>query len=100
MRIPAAEELKIGDLVRLWGSCCGTKDGKARTGRGSAEYGVVVKTARANGWQDCYVAFWGFGPPAVRDELGPAPYILRYHYTSLEKLTNSSPAKNYRKGPW
>lgn len=100
MRIPAAEELKVGDMVRLWGSVCGTKDGTARIGRGSAEYGVVVKTARGDGWQDCYVAFWGFAPHAVREELGPKPYILRYHATSLEKLTDSSLKKNYRKRPF
>jgi hypothetical protein len=57
MRIPAAEDLKVGDLVRHWERVGGTKDGKARIGTGSTEYGVVVKTARDSEWQDCYVAF-------------------------------------------
>ncbi len=93
MRFAAPVELKVGDRVRLWQEVNGAKDGKGRIGRGKAEYGVVVKTARGrlaggagSDWQDCYVAFWGFAPHAVRDQLGPKPYILRYHYTSLEKL--------------
>lgn len=88
MRIPAAEKLKVGDRVRLWGHLRGSKDGQARIVFGKrAEYGVVVKTARGpDGWQDCYVAFWGFRPMLNREGLGPKPYILRYHYTSLEKL--------------
>jgi hypothetical protein len=100
MKIPAAEELKVGDRVRLWSELTGSADGKNRIVKGCAEYGVVVKTARDNGWQDCYVAFWGFAPHAEREQLGPKPYILRYHYTSLEKLTADSPKKNYRKAPW
>lgn len=99
MRIPPAEELNVGDRVRHWESLHGTKDGLGRIVRGSAEYGVVVKVARYHGWQDCYVAFWGFAPMTIREELGPKPYILRYHYSSLEKLTDSSPKKNYRKRP-
>ncbi len=87
MRIGPAEELKVGDRVRLWGSLRGSKDGKARIVRGKAEYGVVVKTARGRGWQDCYVAFWGWRPMLSREDLGPKPYILRYHFTSLEKLS-------------
>lgn len=86
MRVPAAELLKPGDPVRLFGSLRGTKDGKGRIVRGTVEYGVVVRVADAVGWQDCYVAFSGFKkPPGRYKALGDKPYILRYHYTSLVK---------------
>lgn len=86
VRLPPPTELKVGDRVRHWESIEAAPDGNGTIGKGWAEYGVVVKTAGGDGWQDCYVAFWGFRPMLKRQQLGPKPYILRYHYTSLELL--------------
>jgi hypothetical protein len=81
--------LRPGDAVRLWEEARGTQaDGKGdRIGKGRAEYGRVVHVWDDNGWQDCWVAFFGFrGIPKPDKVSRSKPYILRYHYTSLELL--------------
>ena len=83
--IGPAVELRPGDFVKLYGEMQGSQDGKTRYARGKAEYGIVIQTHQGE-WQDCIVAFVGHKEKDfLRD--GVHPYILRYHYTSLQKIS-------------